>query len=208
MARPLTYTWVAPSTTDICTLQTLGGAGSLAINGTSAVKGSVHWSQVARTVSLASANNLGAVNFTIVGKCAGQTVSATIAGPNADTVYTVALFDTITSVSTSAAAAAVSVGSGTTGRTNWFLSNYDGTVLGLDIQSIIANTITYSFVTTLDDVTQTLAPALFRPVAGMALNTNASALVTYMGVGRWSAIHIDSSTNGSLTATFLKAGIN
>lgn len=220
MARQAVFTWLAANTTGVTSLQTLAGAGNLTINGplvpstgTAAV-----FQNVSRTVSLTSANNLSAVNVTITGIYGGYFKSETISGPNANTVYTTGLFDNVTSVRVDAAAAAISVGSGTTGQTHWFTHNYHATVIGCAIQVVVTGTINYSFQTTLDDaqLVSTVTPTVFGPIDGVAgspgypadmvgATTNQLAFVN--NVMRFSNIIINSATTGTLVATFLQQGI-
>lgn len=214
MARTHIYNWPLTSTTAICALQTLAGAGAASINGALATPagpmGSAYQvvlGEIGRTVSITSANNLAGVNFTIAGYLNGAAVSTTIAGPNATTVYTTAVFyDVITSVTTNAAAAAFSVGTGTTGVTHWFNSDQYQNALGLGIQVVVGGTITYSFLTTLDDPSTVTTPTSFTPIAAMTAATT-NQLGSYLSPTRNSRIAVTASDGtGTLTATFTQQG--
>lgn len=213
MARRVVFTWPAANTTDVAALQTLGAAGTIVINGNLAqpingitTPNYVLFLGISRTVSLTSVNNLSAVHFTITGTFRGTTQTETRVGPNNNTVLTTALFDTITSITTDAAVTAVSVGSGTTGQTHWKNSNYDSTVVSMAVAVVVTGTITYSFITTLDDVQVTSTPNVFTPEMAMTAAT-ASELINYFTPTAYSAIQITAATTGSLVVTFLEQGI-
>lgn len=90
----------APNTAGIAALQTLSGAGSLTLTSPSVVVGSGY----GQLVTLTSAANLSAVNFTVTGTMPGdpaKVITSTVAGPNATTVN-VDYFATVTSVTASA----------------------------------------------------------------------------------------------------------
>lgn len=119
MSRYLNYVFPAGNTQDVCLTQTLAGAGNLALNGNLA--NSIH-SQVSfiergysRNVSLTSANDLSARQFTITGTQNGVHITENIVGPNANTVYSVESYDVIQSILVDGAAAAVSIGTGHSG---------------------------------------------------------------------------------------------
>lgn len=222
MSKPVVYNWPAANTTAICALQDTAGAANLILNGSLIVPNYLSpiavFVGISRTVSLTSLNNLAASNFTISGTLNGQAVSETRAGPNNNTVYTTQLFDSVTSVSVNGAVNGISVGSGTTGRTHWFSNNYHSTVLGMSVQVVVANTITYSFQTTLDDVQTIATPTVFSGIVipqannAQAFTTvmsaaTATAMAGYLWPTRYSSILISAATDGSLVATFLQQGI-
>ena len=103
--------------TAVCASQTPAGAGALTINGTMASGGTAYFGQN-RSVYITSAGNDSGRTFTIVGTYAppgGPVASvyqtATVTGANASKVSTNVLFNTVTSVTISGAAAgAVTVG--------------------------------------------------------------------------------------------------
>lgn len=116
MSRNLSYIFPAGNTTDICQVQTLAGVGPLTLNGNLVNPTTGIMSFIAhgysRQVSLTSTNNLSGVTFTVKGIQNGVPISEPITGPNITTVYGVETYDVITSITTTGAAAAVSVGSG------------------------------------------------------------------------------------------------
>lgn len=94
---------------EVAALQTLAGAGNLVLTTTPYI------TQFARRITLTSANNLAAVNFTIsgLGPISNGTIGAIseiVVGPNANTVTSVNTYTQINSIAASAAAAAVSSG--------------------------------------------------------------------------------------------------
>lgn len=116
----LTRTLLPLSVNGVALLQTLAGVGDLTLNGALAVNVTSGYPSAVHAeahigdqqhVTLTSANNLSAVNFTIYGtNYQGQPISEVHAGPNANTVNLVLNYATVTRVAASAAAAAVSVG--------------------------------------------------------------------------------------------------
>lgn len=128
MSRYLRYIFPASNTSDVCALQNTVGAGNLVLNGNlvNQVTNQVSFIDrgYSRSISLTSVNNLGAINFTIRGIQNGTLVTEVLAGPNANTVSSVQIYDKVYSVATSGAAALVSVGSG-----------YDGffPLIGIDL---------------------------------------------------------------------------
>jgi hypothetical protein len=128
MSRYLRYIFPASNTSDVCALQTTVGADNLVLNGNlvNQVTNQVSFIDrgYSRSISLTSANNLAAINFTIRGIQNGTLVTEVLAGPNANTVSSVQIYDKVYSVATSGAAALVRVGSG-----------YDGffPLIGIDL---------------------------------------------------------------------------
>jgi hypothetical protein len=105
---------VASSVANIGTFG-IGAVGRLVLNGSQAnITGQVSFinNGYASGLSFTSAGNILAASFTIVGTYNGTIITETIAGPNANTVYTNNLFHTIISVNISiAATAAFTIGS-------------------------------------------------------------------------------------------------
>lgn len=116
--RHYAYTPEAAGAATIAALQTLAGAGSLSLSGTYGATGFP--SELAWTITLTSVNNLSGVNFTINYLSAqGNAFSVTTTGPNATTKTTTVIASRITSITTDAAAAAVSVGHLNVGYGPW-----------------------------------------------------------------------------------------
>lgn len=230
MSRFTVYTWTAADTTAVSALQTLAGAGAIKLNGTLAIGEVIGktpvvipFGNVSRTVSLTSANNLSAVNVTITGTYKGAVVTETRVGPNANTVYTAQLFDTVTAITTDAAVTALSAGSGTTGHTNWYLYNYQCVGSWLSAQVEISGTINYSFQTTLDNVETDNTPLVNTGIIlpnSTTANVNTNTWITVMSSStsskfawlsypiRYANVLINSATDGTLILTLVQQGID
>lgn len=119
MSRYLKYTFPAVDEQAVSLIQTLAGAGDLALNGTlvdsTGSKVSFITNGYSRTVSITSVNNLGAAVFSVTGTQNGVVVTENINGINANTVQGALSFDVVTSIAVDIPVAAVSVGSGVSG---------------------------------------------------------------------------------------------
>lgn len=182
MPRPVTYTFIAASTTYIAAAQTLAGSGNLVINGSGVDNSSSYWPRVwmrglgfSRPVTLTSTGNLSGINFTVTGTdIRGAILVEVIAGPNNNTVSTTGLFYSITQISANAAVAtAVSAGIGTTGTSQWFRVDYllNPTNIGLGI-TVVSGTINW----TVQQTTYDVEPA--EPPAAAIINNSDTNLVT------------------------------
>jgi len=195
------------------------GVTSISINGSLSNSGSVAFIGISRTVSLSSVDNLSTINFTITGTYNSAVVSETRVGPNNNTVYTAQIFDTVTSISSGATVAAsgiisvggngVSIGSGTTGRTRWFLYDYDRASSVFSAQVVVlANNITYSLQATLDDVSTVAAPFFFDPTAALTNQTVSAVGSSLINSFVYCSIAVTASNaTGSLRATLMQTGI-
>ena len=163
MAVPVTYSFIAANTNYICLNQTTAGAASFVINGAGwdgyenprRVRLSLTSPGFERTISLTSAGNISAVNFTITGTdIRGAAQTETIAGPNANTVYTTKFFYSVTSVTVNGAVGTnTSVGIGTTGRSQWYKVNYQIAPVNIGLGVTVSNTdLTWTIVQTTQDV--------------------------------------------------------
>lgn len=231
---PVVITWLRANTTAVSALHTALVAGSLAIDGSMAGNAGVAGVSFVglkqfRVISLTSASNNSAINFTINGTYFGKAVSQTISGPNANTVSTTQLFETVTSITYDGAITAVSAGIGATGRLNWVLYNYQGEVPNLGVQVSAtgsAGSITCSFISTLDDVITIATPVTnagivtpdgsgtvpFVTVLGTstAMNANTHLYATSNQVYRYYTLLISAQSsdfNGNLITTFIQQGI-
>lgn len=203
MARPIVINWPVTSNTVIAALQTLTGAGTLTLTSSP-----YNFIGITRTITLTSGNNLSGVNFTITGTLNGASISEVLAGPNSNTVTSVNIYDSIISITTNAAAAAVSAGTGTTGRTRWINFDYDQLIMNYSVQvTVVATTINYTFNTTLDDVNTVASPTLTTLATGLtgATTTQFASLTIPVNYG---CVTINSSNStGTLIATILIQGI-
>lgn len=116
--RFLKYVFPASINTEIAQVQSLGAAGTMLLNGPYADPTRVNpnvsiLSQgFSSVVSLTSVNNNSAVEFTVNGYQNGVFITETIAGPNNDSVETTGIYDSVSSITTSAAIDGVSSGIG------------------------------------------------------------------------------------------------
>jgi hypothetical protein len=155
MSNLIVVTFPASSTTAIAPLQTLAAAGNLALNSalinTGVGSPNISFPNIERTISLTSANNLSAINFTVNGfDYNGVAATQTIAGPNANTVYTTTQFNTVTSISAPAAVAAVSAGTGTAASSPWIVLDGLRGFFQASLQCVVTGTVTYDVDQTLD----------------------------------------------------------
>lgn len=150
MSKAIVIPWLPVEGNEavIASLQTLAGAGSLVINSTNPAlpQGPYVYDRVIRKVGLTSANNLSAVGFTIIG--IGSPIDASgnptqvlslitegpIAGPNNDTVYSDNIYSQIISITSNAAANAVSAGFGDEGITDYIFLDYNRTMFQTTVQ--------------------------------------------------------------------------
>lgn len=166
--RPAVFSWPTAVTTAICTAQTTAGAGALTIDGTLLDLAETTYGVrrvvlpgIQRVVTLTSAADIHTVNVTITGKdLRGATVTETRAAPTANTVATTAEFHEITSITVDAAVGTgMSVGTGNTGSTNWFMcSNFANPASITVAIALVTGTISATVQNTLADV-QAGAPA-------------------------------------------------
>ena len=225
--QPAVYNWIAATPTAIFNsnnIPPVPGQRSFVLNGDLlnplAPNSPISLGKIARVISITSTGNVSAVNFTITGTYNGLSVSQTIAGPNATTVYTTQFFNTVDSITFNAnVTSATNVGTGNAGVapagawgvTNWFAYDFFAPDAVLTIQSkVIANTVNYSLEVTLDDVV-TIPEAsltLFNPIAGMTgATTNQIGNISFPV--RYARLKLNNATTsaGSLTATFLQQGL-
>lgn len=210
MAKPIVIYWPIPDQEAICLLQSRTGAGNLLINGNLTINtfapGEAIFDKITRTVSLTSTNNLSAVNFTITGMLNGSQISEVIAGPNANTVETTSIFDSVSSVSVSGSVTNVSIGSGTTGRSKFINYNYNVIYNFVNFQiSQLQGTINWSVKCTLDNV-QNVPNPFYTTLAGPASTDFflEGAFISYAYAG----FFVNSSgADGQLQFTYVEQGI-
>lgn len=179
--RPAKFLFPAVDASAVCAAQTIGGAGSLVINGTlldlpATMQGVTRavFGAIERTVALASTADLSAVLFTITGKnLKRETVNESILGPNNNTVYTTATFAEVDSVAVNAAVAtAVTIGTGPTGVTNWFVIDQFKNPIQVDLFMMLTGGITVSAQITPDNVQTESSPDILTPNAWQGVITS------------------------------------
>ena len=213
MANREVYSWIAADNAAIAALQTYVGAATLKLNGTLGRFENNHFgpvvlNKIARTVTLTSVVDLSGVNVTISGFQDGAPVSQTIAGPDSNTVESTALFNIITSVTTNGAVTSMSVGTGQSGQTNWYLFDAQASVANLALQGVVTGTVSYTWQVTLDvpnnagtnPPATVFAPAAFNPITLMT-SAATTLLGSYTSPFKYCNFLINSSS-GAATATF------
>lgn len=208
--RPVTFDWPASDADGVALAQQLAGAGNLILNGVlvgSVQPGaapSVKLPGIQRLITLISAGNLSAVNFTISGRdLYGNAVSETIAGPNANTVATTIQFHVVTSIAANAAVGSdVTAGTGNTGSTNWYVTDYWKTPFSVGYQVDITGTVDVDLKYTLENVQADQTPLAFDIAAAIA----ADAAGVFSTPCRGIQADVQSTTTGSFVLTLIQAG--
>ncbi len=222
MAYPQTYTFASASAAYVCALQQRVGAGALLLNGTgvdatstyllNSPRMTLRGSGCERTISLTSSGDIHLVNFTITGKdIRGNAVTETRSGPTSNTVYTTAYFYEVTSVSVSATVGSdVSVGIGTTGRSQWYKVDYNLTPVSIGLGVTVSGTdLTWTIVQTTQNV------EIAEPAANSIINNADSTLVNQTTSRQGNYVipfnacrcNISASTDGNLVFNIYQAGI-
>jgi hypothetical protein len=128
--RPVSFTFPGNSPSAICASQTTSATGANAvINGSLrdyaalnvGVQQAIIGDGIQRTVTITSAANISTSTFTITGyDVLGNLLATTLGGPNATTVSTTTEFELVTAVTVGTTATqAFTVGTGSSGTTNW-----------------------------------------------------------------------------------------
>lgn len=205
MARPQTVLWPATSHASIALLQTQAGPGLVNLNGYYGNQpgGIALISDVlSRSISITSANNLAAVNFTIVGSFLGQPLTEVLAGPNNNDVFSVHLYDQINSITASAAAANFSVGIGQVGYAKPYTYDFHANNSNFSVQVGVTGAVNYTFSVSLVD---TFTVDNFNPIAGMI-----AAVTAQFGSINFPIKYCTFRNNagtGSLVITYLQQGL-
>ena len=200
----------------IAILQTLSGAGALALNGSYVNLGSgvaVMPNATAVKVTVNGAGNNSGVNFTITGTNQNNSLTVeTIPGANNGTVTTTNYFLTVQSVTASAATdGAVSVGTSALASSAWV--NYDTWSLSqVSIQVDVLGVANFTVQQTLDDPNSPTSPVppidmqwVNHPDVNL-VNGTATAQSNYGYVPAYSRVLLNSGS-GSLRATFIQSGV-
>lgn len=140
-------TFPAANTQDVCLTQTTTGAQNLVFNGNlSATNNSPTVSFTtfgySRQVSISSVDDLSLATFTVTGTQNGVLITETITGPNATTVYSVKIYDIITSIGVDRVVTNVQVGTGYEGFFNLIPIDTSESILdvyALSLGSLLAN---------------------------------------------------------------------
>lgn len=111
------YIFPDANTQDVCLIQDTTGNVNLVLNGNLASGGHVSFIEngYSRQLSFSSASDLSSAVFTIYGIQNGVAIIETINGPNANTVYSVNIYDVVTNITSSIAVTGISIGTGHSG---------------------------------------------------------------------------------------------
>jgi hypothetical protein len=212
--------WPVVDKSAVCSVQDVGSAGPLVLNGTlsdsSIVPPQISFinSNLIRTVSIsAGADPFRTTSriFIIAGFQNNAPVTDTITLPSLidTTVYGIIHFDIITSVSVDGSITGVSVGTGNTGYLPLFIVNTGTSIINYSMSVIfppsVTTNINYSIYQTLDQVNENFITFdnqlgnLF-PLAGM-INQTSSQIATYQNITNFILLKINSSGT-PLTDTF------
>jgi hypothetical protein len=180
----------------------LGAAGSLTLNGPN-----ITFAHNNRQITLTSANNLSAVNFTITGTdIYGNAQSEVLAGPNANTVASVNSYSSVTSIATNGAVAQVSAGLGTSGIAGTYLYDHFSIACDLGVQAIVTGTINYTLTYSFNDAPD-IYDVGFTPVVAMTAATT-SQMANVIQPTRYVYMVINSSNvGGGLVTTLIQQGL-
>lgn len=221
MVYPVTYTFAGSDASYICASQTTASATDLLINGTGADANSAAlnnprvWmagSGFEHAVSITSAGTTSSIDFTITGKnVRGETVTETIAGPNVGSVETDAFYNLVSSVSVDGAlGTAVTVGIGTTGRSQWYKVDYQISPMNIGIGVTPSGTdLTWTLEQTTYNVEDGEPPdaAILVSSDGSMVSQTAARQGNYVIPFGACRVTVDSSTDGDLTVDIYQAGI-
>lgn len=215
MATYTKLTWPIVDTEAVCTQQDMGAAGYLTLNGTlfnTSVPNQVSFidSNLIRSVSITSTNNLSARSFVITGFQNSAPVQETITGPNNTTVYGTKVYDVITGVFVDGAAAAIKVGTGSKGYFPLLVvnSNISTTInysMSVLFPPTVITNINYSVYQTLDQINSNFITFdnqlnnLF-PITGL-INQTSSQIASFKDVTNFILLKVNSSGT-PLTDTF------
>jgi hypothetical protein len=210
--RPVVFEWQALDSAAVSSLQTVGAAGNLAIDGTlsspirpDSTARQATFGKTQRQVTLTSVNDLHLVNFTISGYLNGKPVSETRAGPTSNTVATTQLFNIVTSISFNAAVTAVKAGISGVGNTDLYTYDHHVTTPDLSAQVVVSGTITYDFQVTNDDANNpAITPTWFTPVTELTNKTD-NRYGSISSPIAFARINVTAGT-GSLVATLVQQG--
>lgn len=195
----------------ICLSQTPAGAGALTLNGALVTSG-VAVLDKPRRVLITTAADESARTFTITGKSAtGNTLTETIAGPNAGTGQSVLDYKTVTSITIDGAATgAITVGTSGVASSRWLrLDSWAFSQVGLQVD--VSGTVNYTVQQSFDDPNDPVSPVALASMTWA--NSSDSNVVSKTGAAQsyyayaptFVRITLNSGT-GSVTMTAAQYG--
>lgn len=156
MSRSLSYIFPAGNTTDVCLTKNIGGAGTLILDGNlvDKVTNSLNFLKYGYSRQLSCTTTQGDnVTFTINGIQNGVLISEDLVANN-NTVYSVQVYDVVTSISIDRDATGVSVGTGWKGFFPLIAINLERDVINytLTLARLTAASVSFSVYGTLDNI--------------------------------------------------------
>lgn len=216
MARPITLTKTLAAASANNIAQSQGPVtGNFTLNG-STVSGGVATLDTARRVIITSAGNDSGITFTVYGTNSyGNLIQETFAGANGVSSSNLD-FLTITRISSSAATAStVTAGTSDVGSTPWVAVTAHIPTVELSVAVTVTGTVTYTVEYTYQDVNYSpssafayvrdnVVPTVWpdTTVAGLSVST-----IAVQKAPVWAARVTITAGTGSISATFLQAGI-
>jgi hypothetical protein len=154
MSNPHTTFWTPATKDSLCPVQDVTAGQLMVFTHPESV--GMRFPGFARTISFTSVNDCSGSTLLIHGLCNGLGVTEEVQGPSHNTVESKQIVDAVISIQVlNSDAEGLSAGMGTTGRTAWFLFNYQAMMPDLSAQVILrAGTCTYSLMGTLSNVAQ------------------------------------------------------
>lgn len=199
-------TWPKIDTKAVCNTQDVASAGTLELNGTlydPSIPNQVSFinSNLIRSVSISSSNNLSARTFTISGFQNNAPVTEAIVGPNNNTVFGLKNYDVITSITVNGSVNGVSVGTGDIGYLPLFIVNTGTAVINYSMSIIFPPTgttnINYTIYQTLDQINNNFTAfdnqlANLFTVSGL-VNQTSSKISTSQNITNFILLKVNSS---------------
>ena len=213
--RPVQYTY-APTASDadgIALSQTPAGAGAITLNGV-LVTGGVAVMGAQQFVTITSAGNISDDTFTLVGTdFQGNSITEALTGPNATTVVSTKSYKTVTSITTSsAAAAALTIGVNGLGDAHAVPLDMYPNPFNVGIAVVITGSPTYTVQHTFDNP----FASSFDPSTATWFNHDDSGMVgattnqnsNYSYGCRASRVRMTAGSGATLVITYTQAGLS
>lgn len=136
MSNPQTDVWTPATKANLCPLQNVT-AGHFLLFVSPDLSGA-RFPGFARTLSFTSANDCSEAILLIHGMCNGLSIREEVQGPSHPTVESKQICDAVLSIQVlNSDVEGLSAGMGTTGRTTWFLFNYQCILPALSAQVVL-----------------------------------------------------------------------
>jgi hypothetical protein len=179
----------------------------------------------ARNITLSSTGNLSLLTFTIVGTDQyGNVIDEGIVGPNADSVTSVNQYHTIARIYANGNYDALTIGSATTGTSQWIKVNTFNIDPNITIATEVTGAVNYSFFQTIDQLEQVTnissnigqgstlsyvvdSTPVTYPVTATLTAATTKQLYTMTTPTMAIQVVVNSSTAGTLTVNILQQGI-